>query len=51
VPGTNTLAYNEQFKITAEKSFITLGPGVNAIKLFEKLFSSSLKNWANKLVR
>jgi hypothetical protein len=33
--GTSTLAYYEQFKITDDKSFITLGPGVNIIKLFE----------------
>jgi hypothetical protein len=35
MPGTSTLAYYEQFKITHEKSFITLVPGVSIIKLFE----------------
>jgi hypothetical protein len=32
--GTNALAYNEYSGIKEEKSFITLAPGVPAIKLF-----------------
>jgi len=34
LPGTNTLTYYENPYITDIKSFITLGPGVIAIKLF-----------------
>jgi hypothetical protein len=34
LPGTNTLAYYENSLITDRKSFITLGPGGNVIKLF-----------------
>ncbi len=33
-PGTNTVAYYENSYITPEKSFITLGPGIEVIKLF-----------------
>jgi hypothetical protein len=32
LPGTNTLAYYENSKIMAVKSFITLAPGVNVIR-------------------
>ncbi len=32
-PGTNTLAYYKHWKITEVKSFITLCPGANVIKL------------------
>jgi hypothetical protein len=34
LPGTNNLAYYKYSKITPVKSFITLGLGVNVIKLF-----------------
>ena len=33
-PGTNTLAYNEDWSITAVKRFITLGPGPNIYNFF-----------------
>jgi len=42
---TNTLAYYKHSLIKAVKSFITLGSGVNVVKLF----SSSLKVAPNKL--
>jgi hypothetical protein len=45
LPGTNTLAYYENLLITDRKSFITLDPGVN----FIKLFPSSLTMRPNKL--
>ena len=34
LPGTNSLAYYERSYLTAVKSFITLRPGPNVIKLF-----------------
>ncbi len=34
LPGTNALAYYEKAQLTAVKSFITLAPGPNVIKLF-----------------
>ncbi len=34
LPGTNILAYYEKSQLTAVKSFVTLAPGVNAIKLY-----------------
>jgi hypothetical protein len=34
LPGTNTLAYYELSQIRYVNGFITLGPGVNLIKLF-----------------
>ncbi len=47
LPGTNTLAYYKNSKITFVKSFLTLGQGVNVTKLF----SSSLSKRPNKLER
>jgi hypothetical protein len=37
LPSTNTLAYYEHSLIMAVKSFITFGPGADAIKLFTVL--------------
>ncbi len=34
LPGSNTLAYCENYYITAVKSFITSTPGANVINLF-----------------
>ncbi len=34
LPGTSTLAYYELSQITVIKSFKTLGPGANVMKLF-----------------
>ncbi len=36
--GTNTLGYFNNLIITAVKSFITLGPGVDLIKLYRRKF-------------
>ncbi len=34
LPGTNSLAHFENWEVTVIKSFITLGPQANVIKLF-----------------
>ncbi len=39
LPGTSTLAYREHSQIKVVKSFITLVPGVNVIKLFSSLLT------------
>jgi hypothetical protein len=43
LPVINTLAYYENSKITDRKSFITLGPGANLIKLFFFVTDPSIK--------
>jgi hypothetical protein len=43
LPGTNALAYNKNLLITDEISFITLGPGVEVMKLFFIISNEAIK--------
>jgi hypothetical protein len=43
LPGTNTLAYYENEKITDKNSFIILSPGPNVIKLFPSVIYECLQ--------